>query len=96
MLRWMMEDCTPGPPKAMRMTAGRCVGQAGVEAAKRRKPSVTSRMLSAEHMRGPYASSSAPSRSGAVKLMEVAITKSRCTTSGLVRWVGWSGVADGD
>lgn len=74
-----MEDCTPGPPKAMRMTAGKWVGHVGEDAEKRRKPLATRKMLNAEHIRGPYMSNNAPNSKGAVKLMEVAMTKRLCT-----------------
>jgi len=59
------------------------VGKEGMEAEKRTKPLPTSKMLKAEHMRGPYASSKIPRRRGAVKFMEVAMTKSLWTASRL-------------
>ena len=54
-------------------------GKEGVETEKRANPLPTSKILKAEHVRGPYASSRTPRRRGAVKLMEVAMTKSRWT-----------------
>lgn len=74
MLKWMIDDWTPGPPNAINTMPGTNNGTEGVDNPKVKNPEATSKILIALHTLGPYLSSTIPKSSGAVKLMDVATT----------------------